>query len=206
MGSTDGTVNILKEEYPDIRLIETKGCLVEAHNLGIKKTDGEFFLRVDDDLELDKKFISELVKIMEKDKTIGISGGKIYYHKTDQIWCVGGKVNFRTGGIKTLGIGEKDKGQYDFLREVDYIGSLMFTRRDVFDKAGPLDMLFSPLYYEDIEFCVRTRKNGYRVVFVPSAIAYHYIMNRKRSLRRAWLFQTHRLKFLLKYFGEKSVV
>ena len=206
-GSKDGTLEMLKKEFPQIRSLTTKeDSLVEAHNLGIKETDGKYFLRVDDDLELDKNFVSELVKIMEKDKIIGISGGKIYYHKTNTIWCVGGKVNFYTGGVTTLGMGEKDVGQYNYTREVDYIGSLMFTRREVFDKVGLLDKIFSPLYFEDIEICVRARKAGYKIVYIPSAVAYHYIMNRKKSIRRAYLFQTHRLKFLMRYFGEKSVV
>jgi len=206
-GSKDGTIEMLKKEYPQIRLLTIQeDSLVSAHNLGIKETDGKYFLRVDDDLELDKKFVKELVKLMEEDKNIAVSGGKIYYFKTNTLWCVGGKINYRTGEITTLGMGEEDKGQYDYMREVDYIGSLMFTRREVFNKIGIIDMAFSPLYFEDIEFCVRARKFGYKIIYTPSAIAYHNLVKRKRSLRRVWLINYHKLKFLMKYFGEKSVV
>ncbi|MFH1473793.1 MAG: glycosyltransferase family 2 protein [Candidatus Aenigmatarchaeota archaeon] len=210
-GSKDGTLEMLRKEFSKIRLLTTKSdSLVEAHNLGIKETNGDYFMRVDDDLELDKNFVKELVKLMEKDKNIGVSGGKIYYPKTNTIWCVGGKINFLTGIVTTLGIGEKDKGQYDYTREVDYIGSLMFTRREIFDKIGVLDKRFSPLCYEDIDFCVRARKGGYKVVYVPTAVAYHYRKNRKmnmmRRIRNVWLIQYHKLKFLGKHFGGKSVV
>ena len=209
--SKDGTLEMLGKEYPQIRILTTeKDSLVEAHNLGIKETDGKYFLRVDDDLELDRNFVKELVKLMEKDKSIGVSGGKIYYPKTNTIWCVGGKINFHTGIVTTLGMGEEDRGQYDYTREVDYIGSLMLTRRELFDKIGVLDRAFSPLCYEDIDFCVRARKAGYKVVYTYSAVAYHHRMDRKMSMRRrlrnVWLYRYHRLKFLRKHFGGKSVV
>lgn len=207
-GSKDGSVEMIKRDFPDVKLIcnETNLGVVVAHNMGVDNSDAEYLIRVDDDVELDNNFIKELVDVMEKNRSIGISGGKIYWHRTDTIWCVGGKINYLTGATTTLGEGEKESGQYDKIREVDYIGCCMFVRKEMYDKFGMLDSIFSPVYYEDVEFNARIRRGGYRVVYIPTAIAYHNQQPKKPSIKRAIMFQMHRLKFLSKYFGEKSVV
>jgi hypothetical protein len=207
-GSKDGSIEMIRRDYPQIKLFcnERNLGVVVAHNMGVKNSDGKYFIRVDDDVELDRNFIKELVKVMENDKKIGIAGGKIYWHRTNKLWCVGGKINYITGKTITLGEGEDDKGQYNKIADVDYIGCCMFVRRELFNNFGLLDTAFSPVYYEDVEFNTRIRKGKYKIVYVPTAIAYHNQQPRTPSIKRVIMFQTHRLKFLIRHFGYRSVV
>jgi hypothetical protein len=64
---------------------------------------------------------------------------------------------------------------FGFQCEVDYCsGVFLMTRRELFRRLGGLDEVFSPGYFEETEYCVRLRKAGYRIVYLPDAITLHY--------------------------------
>lgn len=203
--STRGTKKLIgKYPFKTAFYFKKNIGVVKAHNIAIPLCKGDYIIRVDDDMELDKDFIKNLVFAIVGSVAVGIMGGKIYWHHTNKLWCVGGKIEPH-GKTVTLGEGEEDKGQYEFVRDVDYIGALMFVNKFVYDRIGLLDEAFSPVYYEDVDFNVRARKAGYRIIYLPDAIAYHNQQPRNPSIRKAMGFQWHRLKFWLKHGGYRSV-
>lgn len=69
--------------------------------------------------------------------------------------------------------GEHDQGQYDDVRDVLAVDSAgMLVRRDVWDQLGGFDPML-PLYRDDIDFCWRATRAGYRVQVVTEAVVYH---------------------------------
>jgi GT2 family glycosyltransferase len=208
-GSTDGTTEEVKKRFPQTKIIQNKENLgvVKAHNIGLEETSGDYVIRVDDDVTLEKNFLKELVNVMESDPTVGIAGPKIYYLRHHGLlWCVGGKIEWWRGKDVTLGDGEKDVGQYNTRREVDYIGCCMLVRREVVEKIGKLDECYF-LYFEDLDYNVRARKAGYRIIYVPSAVAYHDIplkdgsrsVSNSRDASRFYYHTRNKFIFFKKY-------
>ena len=178
-GSTDGSVEKLRTQYLELRtkIRENKENLgyAEGNNRGINyllKRGIQYILILNPDTVVEKDAINKLLEVMKKDKTIGIVGPKIY-DKDKKIWSCGGVIDkWRySGGL--IGLGEKDKGQYDEMREVDYIsGTAILVRRKVFEAVGWFEAQYFA-YYEDAELCLRAKKKGLKIVFVPDAVIYH---------------------------------
>jgi GT2 family glycosyltransferase len=193
-GSTDGSAAAIRERFPEVRIVETGKNLGFAggNNAGIRLALQEGFdyvLLLNNDTEADPAFLSELVKVADNDPRIGIAGSKIYYHsEPKKIWFAGGSINYRYGDAHHLGENEMDNGQYDRVSDTDYVtGCSMLIKRKVLEDIGMLEeKLF--LYYEDSDFCARASRQGYRIVFVPSSIAWHKISSTTGKIKDLQLF------------------
>jgi len=123
---------------------------------------------------------------------------------------------WKVQGIR-YGFSEVDKGQHDEIREVDKIdGSCMLIKREVVEKVGLLDPDFFA-YWEETDFCLRAKRKGYKILYVPSAKVWHkiaastgglfspirvYFMARNRLIFAAKnLDSLTRIKFLIYFFG-----
>src|SRR3990170_2313546 len=110
---------------------------------------------------------------------IGVVGPKIYsgLPGSSILWEAGGGIDWRYGKAYHTGFDETDRGQWDGVRDVDYVsGCAMLIKREVLEEVGLLDERFF-LYYEETDFCARVREKGYRVVFAPEARIWHKISN-----------------------------
>jgi GT2 family glycosyltransferase len=181
-GGTDGSPAAIREKYGDkVHVIENganlhfaKGNIPGIHYAVEQKCD--YMVLLNDDVILDPQMISKLVEVAESDKNIGVVGPKIYYENPpDQLWYAGGIVYLYRGTAKHIGIREKDRGQYDNQRDVDYItGCALMIKREVVEKIGPLSSEFV-IYWEDADWCLRAKNAGYRIVYVPVAKMWHKI-------------------------------
>lgn len=178
-GSEDGSVEKIKAQISKIKIIKNGQNLGFAggNNAGIKYAldkGVKYILILNPDTEINKNTIPHLVKVMEKDKRIGICGPKIYASRKKRIiWSAGGilEANRYSGGL--MGLGECDKGQYDTAKEVDFIsGTAMMVRRDVFEKAG---LFHEPyfIYYEDVDLNQKASKAGFKIFYEPQATIVH---------------------------------
>lgn len=175
-GSIDGSVEAIRKKFPWVKVLALKKNYGYAGGLnrGIKKSQGEYLLLFNNDIVLDKDILKNLVKVAESDKEIGAVGPKVYFYDRPKIiQKVYGKIDRKTLEIENVGRGEKDKGQYDKLKEVDALVSVgLLARREVFDKIGLLDERYFILY-EDVDFFIRARNAGYKMVFAPQAKMWH---------------------------------
>jgi GT2 family glycosyltransferase len=186
--ASDGDdVRALKQRFGDfIQTIENERNLGvgEGFNAGIrhvlKTSSPEYVVIMNNDLVLDPDCLSELVRAAETDERIGIVGPKIYFSdrhgRKDVIWSAGGRV--RWWGIKVhsqIGEGEDDSPKYQNERDVDWIsGCVLMFRSSLAERIG----LLNPWYFighEDVEYCLKARRHGFRVVYVPSAVAWHEV-------------------------------
>ena len=132
----------------------------------------DYFLILNPDIEIKKGFLSELLKAFTQKKFLGIVGPKILDEKGN-IWSLGGELekNRYSGGL--LGYGRKDHKEKG-LASVDFVsGTAMLVRKEVFEKIG----LFAKdyfLYYEDVDFCLRTREAGWDCIINPEAEIIHF--------------------------------
>lgn len=178
--SSDDSVAAFKKVKKPYKLIVNDSNLgwSGGHNVGIKyalehKADC-IMLLANDAILYDHTF-DRLIEKLYSQNDIGIVGPKVYKYgsKLPIIINAGGKLTQnRYFGID-IGNNEKDKGQFDHLSECDFVaGTAITIKREVFGKIGLLNEdLF--IYYEDVDFCLRARKTGYKCVNVQDAIIYH---------------------------------
>lgn len=176
--SKDGTPRAVKSLFPDVILIENKENLgfAEGNNIGIRfalKRGAHYILLLNDDTVVHPTMLKELIKGAEMDDKNGIGGGKIYYYSDEKrIWFAGGKID--KGCVATHHIGnEIDNGQYNEQKEVDYITGCMFLiKAAVIKEIGLLDSRFF-MYREEIDWCLRAKKAGFKIIYFPEAIIWH---------------------------------
>lgn len=191
-GSTDGSVACFRQEFPDVSVAENNTNLgfAEGNNVGIRwaiRRGPDYVLLLNNDTIVDKDFLTELTAVAETDPSIGFAGPKVYHcdfkGRKDVISFAGATIGVATGKAYRFGQNTIDRGQYDRVRETDYVeGSCLLARVDCLNRVGLLNTTYR-LYWEDIELCFRGRKAGYKSVYVPSATIWHKVGIRA-SVRR----------------------
>ena len=171
-GSIDGAPEMVKKEFPRVKLIRKgKIGIGEAINIGISASRGDvlvFDLNNDDIVSED--WLDPLVETLLSSPTIGIVCGKRYLADTNSILDSAGSV-ILFGITIGRGHGKMDSAKYNRIQEVDYV-PVVATRRDVIERVGLLDEDFY-IYGEDVDFCLRAKKLGYKTVYVPSSVFFH---------------------------------
>ncbi|WP_141431118.1 glycosyltransferase family 2 protein [Bacillus sp. 03113] len=184
--SQDDSFDLLKEDYRagifdlNISFIQSGSNLGFAggNNVGIKaaiERGFEYFWLLNNDTIVEKNALDPLIAKMEQDNSIGIVGSKIFFHGSNKIWFAGGEINKKTGLIKHLGIGEDDDEKYNKSIEVDYItGCSLLIKRDVIQNVGVMKEEFF-LYFEETDWNIRVKNNGYKIFYVPESIIWHKV-------------------------------
>lgn len=183
----------------------------DGNNIGIDfalnnlKTD--YILLLNNDTYVDKDFIDPLVKHAESDHKIGLVGPKIYsFHRPRELQTVGFNIKWSRGEIVSIGHTEKDNGQYDQIKSVDCVsGCVMLIKKEVILKMGKFldDVYF--LYYEDMDSCVRTRKLGYEIYYIPNSKIWHKTSSTSKKAAYIAGFYTARNVFIfMKKFSHKN--
>jgi hypothetical protein len=156
-------------------------------------------------MTVDKYWLDQQVMILAR-REVGVVGGKIYNYRSDLIQTAGGKINWKVGWSMLIGHDEPDKGQYDLLREVDYV-DVPTVRRDVVDRIGGIDEEYE-FYYIDSDYCVRAKKAGYMVMYAPRSKMWHRsgATIGANSLRQMYSFQKDSMKFLMKHSSSRLIL
>lgn len=190
-GSTDDSVPAIRKKFPRVEVIEAGKNLgfTGGNNLGIKRAleaGADFVWLLNNDTVVDKHALAVLVDVFG-DKRVGVAGSKIYftagreYHKDRYakkdlgrvLWYAGGVIDWNNMYASHRGVDEVDEGQYDITEETQFVtGCSMMIRREVFHKIGSLDEKFFA-YLEDVDFCLRAKHAGYKLLYVPRSIVWH---------------------------------
>ena len=166
-GSEDGSQAMLKELYPSVHLVENGENLGfgSAVNRALGKVQGDYFLFLNNDLELAPDCVGQLVALLESDKEIGAAIPKILYHRDAQepslndsaaINSFGVVVNY-TGVAYPYLLGQQDEDDLP-VTETACGGIFMFSR-EMYEQVGGFDEdLF--LCHEDHDLSWRIRLGG----------------------------------------------
>ena len=178
-GSRADQVSKLKQSKSDFELIEAGENLgyTGGNNKGIEyaldcKADYVFLLN--NDTYISPNTLQNIMQAADMDKEIGILSPKIFFHPARHlIWSAGAALNQRFLMGYSLGYKVEDKGQFDQASDVDYVtGCAMLIQSKVVREVGMLsDDYFAVC--EDLDYCLRTRKAGYRIRYESSASVWH---------------------------------
>ena len=153
----------------------------EGNNIAIrhilKEKNSTYILFLNNDTIVDKKFLSELIKVARNNSKAGIVGSKIYYYppkrKENRIQSCGAEIDFSKGKLVNYGDGEIDQGQFSKTKKVGYVyGASMLAKQKVLDKIGFFDKKFFA-FAEEADLCFRAKKAGYLTFFAPKSIIWH---------------------------------
>jgi len=179
--STDGSIQVLEKEYPEIILIKNEKNLGFAlgNNKGIERAlelGCEYIFLLNNDTTIERDCLKDLVKSAVSNSQIGIVGPKIYlYQDPSIVWYAGGEILFRDAISHTRGLFKRDHPSYNTTKDVTFItGCAMLVRRKAIEEVGLFDPRFVS-YMEDADLCWRMKKKGYRLVYVPDARIYHKV-------------------------------
>lgn len=175
--SSDESIQYLKQRFKrhtNCFVVENPiNIYSQGLNLGAEKASGKYLAYLNNDTEITKSYLKFLVTEFEKDKKLAITQGKLLnYYKRTVIDSAGETMDIYGNPI-TIGLGEKDKKQYDKQEEIlSASGSACMIKKDIFKKIGGYDTNYG-IGYEDIDLALRARRSGYKIKRIPTAIVYH---------------------------------
>jgi GT2 family glycosyltransferase len=109
-----------------------------------------------------------------------------------------GSIIGRDGSCAGCGRGDKpDQPEHMFRRDVDYCSAaFLLTPRAIFEELGGFDEGYGPAYYEDVDYCVRLQKRGFRVVYDPDAVVAHFEFASSHSIAAKRMQAERRARFV----------
>ena len=176
-GSTDDSLEFIRNNFPMVEIValERNYGFAKANNRGITQAFSQgvqFIALLNNDTEVDRNWLAELVKGMYDRDDVGIGASKILNMDNRRIIDSTGHI-FSRGIIRDRGYGMPDNGQYD--KKLSVLGACAAAclyRRRMLEEIGLFDEDFGS-YYEDAELSLRARSYGWKARYVPEAIVYH---------------------------------
>ncbi|MDP3992350.1 MAG: glycosyltransferase family 2 protein [Nanoarchaeota archaeon] len=181
-GSTEENADFSMKRYgkkADVIIIKNNvgfcGGMNEGIKHAVKKHYPDYILLLSNDTKIiHKKWLIKLVETAESDEKIGIVGCKLIY-PDGSLQIIGIKGNTRMydkGELKK--INKKDEKIANKVQEVKYvIGAVFLIKKELIEKIGLLDPKFYPVYGEEIDYCERARKNGFKIFYTPKSTVIH---------------------------------
>ncbi|MGI8757671.1 MAG: glycosyltransferase family 2 protein [Acidimicrobiales bacterium] len=174
-GSADDSVAWLEREWPHVtvvRIPENTG-VTRALNRAVQSAETPYVALLNNDLELEPRWLEEMRDALESDPACGSADCKLLnFHRRSEIDGAGDLIA-RTGECCKRGFGEQDRGQFDRPAEILCAsGGAALYRRAAFDRVGLFDEDFGA-YFEDADWGFRAALCGYGCRYVPSAVAFH---------------------------------
>ena len=185
-GSTDGTVELVRERYPHVKLIEQSNAgLAAGWSRGIESAAGRFVMLLNADAWIVGNAAEQLAAFADEHPQAAMVGPKLL--NTDgslqrsvrgfpTLWRLATEYFFlrklapTSHALNAFYAGDFD---HDETREVEWVmGACLFVRRDAIDAVGPPDSAFF-LFSEETDWCYRFRQAGWSVVFYPDAQIVH---------------------------------
>ncbi|MBD3348741.1 MAG: glycosyltransferase [Candidatus Eisenbacteria bacterium] len=185
--SDDGTAQMVRGEYPRVRLLEnsTNFGYSRAVNQGIRESRGRYVLVLNPDVRVAPGALDALTRFMDTHPDAGIAAAKLLNEDgTVQDSCRRfytfwtlllrrtflGRIFPNAPALRSYLMADFD---HEEVREVDWVlGACMMVRREALEDFGLMDERFF-LYFEDVDWCYRAWKSGWKVYYVPQAVMRH---------------------------------
>ena len=185
--SKDGSVDMVRRNYPDIKIIENSANIgfAKANNIGIRMSEGNYICLANSDTIVKNDTLISLYNRMKDNKDVGIIGPKLLNidgtlqlscKSFPSLWIFTKKALFLHRLFpKSLFWSEEEMPESSHNAEsyVDAIaGAFLFVRKKAIDSVGLLDDRFF-FYGEDIDWCKRFKLSGWRVMYSPNVAIFH---------------------------------
>ncbi len=208
--SKDGSTKMVKKEFPQVNLIENEINVgfAKANNQTIRKNSGKYILFLNSDTVVLPDSLNIMTSFMDNHPRAGALGCKLL--NSDMILQPSCRefpsfitLLFESTFLDQLFPSNKVIGRYQLgrwnhneIREVDQpMGACLMVRRKTVDEVGLLDEEFF-MFFEEVDWCYRIKKRGWKIYFLPKAKVIHYggqsIRKANFSWRRCFLKSKYR--------------
>jgi GT2 family glycosyltransferase len=220
--SKDDSLILLQSAYPNeqrLQVVKNTANLgfANACNAGTRRVSGKYFLYLNPDCVLESNAITEMCAVLESDHAVGMVGGRLT--NRDGSEQGGGRRAIPTpwrSFVRAFGFSRFanrwPKLFFDFYLhkqplpeqpiEVEAIsGACMMVRREALDDVGLLDEGYF-MHCEDLDWCMRFRQKGWKILFAPSARVMHYlgVCSKSRPIFVEWHKHKGMQRFYKKFF------
>jgi len=180
--STDGSVETVKQNYPDAKIIQNKKNLgfASANNIALERMRGRYALLLNTDTILTSSAVENLFNFMEKNQNAGMACGQLLNQdgsKQNSIANFPGMVSLLCNeSLLQILFPKKFPGkrrEYTKPVEVDScIGACLMVRKKAMDEVGLLDKRYF-FFFEETDWAYRMKQSEWKIYFVPSAKIFH---------------------------------
>jgi GT2 family glycosyltransferase len=217
--SNDGTAEMAAADFPEVRLITCRDAFrfTVFNNRGLRESRGRYVLLLNDDTELKNDALDQVVRYFDEHPDCGALGCKLLNSDLSIQYSCRRFPSFTTAFFSRYSIltraipGNRFSTNYlmtdfdhDSTIEVDWVsGACLAARRSVMDKVGMLDERI--IYFnEDVDWCLRIRQAGWKVVYLHSAEVIHWIgaTRRRRPFRSNWIRHRSMFYFYRKHYSK----
>jgi hypothetical protein len=192
-GSQDGTETMIKARYPWVSFVRNSvnRGFAAAVNQGYKASTADFVLFLNSDTRLIAGEMTRLLSFMEQQSDVGIAAPQLVYEDMVE------QRSFAPAPSLLLEIvpkpvlevifpvrfGTKGKNISSPVDVESVIGAALVTRRQTLDAVGGFDERFF-FFMEETDFCLRARREGFRVIFFPGAKLIHL---QGKTVKQTWI-------------------
>lgn len=186
--SEDGSLEMARRNFSRVTFIKNEQNLgfSAGNNVGIKyslEKMADFVLLLNNDTEVEKDFLKQLIQSARTDEKVGVLGALIFSGDNKTVWFSGGKIDWlRMKALNEQKLIKNNNVFSDFIS-----GCAMLVRAEVFAKIGLLDEDFF-LYWEDVDFSVRAKKAGFSLLVVANSRVRHLELSENKKAKKVyWL-------------------
>jgi len=217
--SSDAGLATIKKKFPGVIFIdaEKNNGFAAGNNIGIKLAKGEVLLLLNPDTIVNKNTIHQLYNKINSDPKIGIVGPKMYYEdgelqtkniikKIPTLFAIFSHLFFLDNLFPKIKFFNSYYGLESDCMEGQYwenvSGACLMIKREVIEKIGLMDENFF-LYFEETDWCFRTIKEGYKILYIPSASITHFVGGSgiPYKKRNVFAYYESQLYFFKKHYG-----
>jgi GT2 family glycosyltransferase len=208
--SSDNSALLATSRFPQIALVKNEENLgfAKANNIGVRRARGNWIVLLNPDTVVTRDWLDSLVRCAGSSAEVGVVTPKLLRLDGRTVDSTGHVFDFRTGYSSDRGNGETDVGQYD---DVEEVPSCCFAcaaiKREVFDHIGFLDEKMI-LYFEDVDYCIRARIAGWKVLYCPNSVVLHVRsgVSPKKSTQWGKRAVAYRLRIMLKCYSASNAI
>ena len=181
--STDDSLAFLKQQYPQIQLVELaeNHGFARGYNEGLPFIEADYFVLLNSDVRVSKDWLEPLVRLMEQDNTVACCQPKVrsdievdYFEYAGAAGGYMDKLGYPFSRGRIMQYLEKDTGQYDTVEQVFWAsGAAMLIRPKLWRELEGFDSDYFA-HLEEIDLCWRLQRAGYKVMVEPQSVVYHY--------------------------------
>jgi GT2 family glycosyltransferase len=174
-GSTDGSADHVRGQWPAVRVVESGGNLgfAAGNNLGMRLATGRQVVLLNADTRVQTGWLQALLDAAGSDDRVGAVTSKLVFMAHPDEIQNAGSLLLSDGSGADRGFHERDQGQFEVREEVfGACGAAVLYRREMLEDVGMFDETFFN-YYEDTDLSWRMRLRGWKVLYEPRAAVHH---------------------------------
>ncbi|CAN5673823.1 glycosyltransferase family 2 protein [soil metagenome] len=213
--STDGAVDLMGKDFPQVTLIRNKERHGFGHNqnTAIRASSGKYVFIYNDDTLVHGRALSTLCEFLDANSDVGLVGPRLRnadgtlqlscFKFPSPLRCLWENLLLTAAFPNNPIFGDYRGWAHDSVREVDFvIGAAMLVRREVLDQVGLFDELFF-MYAEETDWQIRIKKAGWKIQLCPDAEITHLGGQSTEDAKEKQFaeFQSSSVKLVTKHYG-----